>query len=221
MHPPSLVCQQLKRVHPHLRLAWVGRPKICEDEVNPGHFAVVQLFARRDVGTDENPKIFQELWHLTSRADNFGASERVRIERGPIFNSLGGTSPDWDPLFRVPVFAMEVTPTYRYPQLAPYEGETFCTADVFSGKIIGGIEWFLTPIKERINRQNRAFANAAVSESHELAGEMTDFLWSQANKADSTRTEVAYKHAKSDVARFDNRRQISDDVLRTAIHKDI
>lgn len=87
MHPPEWICKELERIHPHLRLGWVGYArKSGEDELNKGVFALIQLYHSRDAS-----RTFYTLWETVEN-------------RGPVFGSR------YDPLSRTPIYVSELAP---------------------------------------------------------------------------------------------------------------
>lgn len=84
MHPPSWICKELERIHPQLRLGWVGRDRSGPaDELNKGSFALIQLYHQRDAS-----RTFFTPWNAT----------------GPVFGT------DYDRLARVPVYLADIEP---------------------------------------------------------------------------------------------------------------
>jgi hypothetical protein len=77
MHAPEWVCNELYRLHPQVRLGWVGQDRSGpDDELNKGKFALIQLYAVRD----SERTYFGDAWN----------------DRGPIFGKT------YDRLFRIP-----------------------------------------------------------------------------------------------------------------------
>ena len=49
MHAPEWVSRELERLHPQLRLGWMGQERLSPDEpLNKGSFFLLQLYHRRD-----------------------------------------------------------------------------------------------------------------------------------------------------------------------------
>jgi len=49
MHAPEWVCKEIERLHPYLRLAWLGEDRQSPDEdLNKGAFFLLQLYHVRD-----------------------------------------------------------------------------------------------------------------------------------------------------------------------------
>jgi hypothetical protein len=182
MHPPSAICKSLYRLHPYLRLAWLGRDKKCEDELNPGNFALVQLYHNRDCGSYAEPATYREFWEVTPHWTEGGQLISKRIERGPIFNRHGGTTRDWDPLFRKPIFVQIFENTY----------------DVFSGKIIYEVKYYMNSIVERIMKSAKDKGKRVKAHTQDLSREMSDYLLWEANKHTSSAPIMANKHARAD-----------------------
>lgn len=87
MEAPSYICRKVAEEHKWARIGWMGRDRLPgEFEVmNPGQFALVQLYHTRDYGR-EGELTFREPWK----------------KQWPIQGKDGGR-PDWDPLTRHPV----------------------------------------------------------------------------------------------------------------------
>lgn len=170
MHPPSYVCQAVYRLHKQLRVAWLGRERMYEDELNAGNFCVVQLYHIQDCGTYENPVTFREFWEVTPRLNEAGGLTCVPATRGPIFNRWGGGSRDWDPLFRKPIFA------YMLEE----------NDDILSGKMLLDLKHFMTDIVERVRESARQKGREICLKSEDLGREAGNFLWSEANKTGAT-----------------------------------
>ncbi len=200
MHPPSAVCRALYRLHPQLRLAWQGRSR-GGDELNAGNFAVVQLFHLKDCGGLADATTYQEFWNVTTEMEG-GTPRRVRANRGPIFNRFGGTSLDYDPAFRFPIFMMTLDDQYEYPWGDPVDGVT----DVMSGKFLIAMEHWLSPIKKRLADSYDEYVADTHYRAEELGREMTDHLWHAANKTGETSDHtVAYKHVRHHIVDNDDR----------------
>ena len=202
MHPPPESCRALYRLHKQLRLAWVGRAPKFEGEENPGSFAVVQLYHVRDAGSPDEPTSFREFWNTTMGFDEATYEfAPKRINRGPIFNRFGGTSLDYDPLVRVPIFAMTLDGEYTYPDGSPIQ-----TQDVFSKKFLVAIAHNLSDVKKRVKDQRASFGRDVDRRGDDIGREMTDFLWREANRADSTRdTSITREDASAAMAKAQNR----------------
>jgi hypothetical protein len=165
-----------------MRLAWLGRKPKYEGELNCGSFCVIQLYHERDCGTRENPTTFREMWDATTVSDNFGESCRIKLDRGPIFSKNGDLKRDWDPRYRIPIFAMTLDEAYSYEDGTPIK-----TEDVFSGKFIEAVRSRLTPIVARVQTKGREMARDLDRTADALGREMGDFLWHEANKTGQTR----------------------------------
>lgn len=85
MIPPTWICKELERLHPQLRLGWVGKPREG-DELNQGFFALIQLYHSRDA-----ERTFFTPWHTIEN-------------RGTIYGSR------FDPLMRLPIYLADIEP---------------------------------------------------------------------------------------------------------------
>lgn len=193
MHPPAHICKALANLHPQLRLGWMGGERVKVDEQNVGHFAVVQLYNVRDVGTYEDPRTIKQFWDVEDYVDwDDGELKFRRAYRGPLFNKTGGVTPDWDPLFRIPVIVCAVAPTFG-----------FTTQDIYDGKFITKLKQWLRPAQER--RRASKVAQETEAKAHKervdnMAGSMLDYL-AHLNRKQSNyhRSAVmARKHYKQD-----------------------
>jgi hypothetical protein len=183
LYPPSAICEGLYKIHPWLRLAWHMRAKTDPDECNPGSFAVIQLYHRRDAGTPDDPKTYLLHW------------EEAGEGRGPIFNRHGGTSPDWDILSRFPIYVANLS-------------EFGITREqVFSGEFLNTIKYWLRPSRVRIEENAREMGKELKHKAAEIAGEQTDYLWSEANRADADRIIMPYSDSREQMAHWDAQRE--------------
>jgi hypothetical protein len=196
MHAPTWLTKELVRRHPEYRLAWAGRPAEA-DELNAGDFALVQLYPISRVGSLTDPDIFEELWDVTTRADEYGRVLRVRANRGPIFNAKGGTRPDWDPLFRIPVYKFD-----------------FGEQGIDLYKFFGG-GWLNTlsralrgkALLEAQDREAERKGKALIKKVDDQAAAGYQYLKGMKD-ADSGRPEpVAYKHAKGELKKFYDKKE--------------
>lgn len=208
MHAPPHACKSLYRLHPHLRLAWAGRAPKYPGELNPGSFAIVQLYHIRDVGSPSDPTTYRELWHSTVKADAYMEPERVRIDRGPIFSKEGEVTPDWDKNTRVPIFVMTLDEKYVYP-----DGEPFKIEDVQSGKFLGAIRTFLTPIKDRKYAADKAKYRRLKEAARGMSEEMGKQWWWMGQQTGAAKvSNLAYKHVRHQVRRQGLRKErLQDD----------
>lgn len=181
MYAPAHACKALFRLHPQLRIGWVGRDKRNEDDFNRGSFAVVQLYHIQDAGTPDEPVGYREFWHVAPFLTENGELYNRRIDRGPIYNRLGGSTPDWDPLFRVPMFIMTLDEQFKYAN-----GEVIKREDVFSGKFIEAVHYNLGGIVDRIVKGRRDRGRELDQKANDLGQEMGSFLWHEANKTGQT-----------------------------------
>ena len=199
MYPPSHVCESLHALHLQLRLAWVGRPKKHELELNPGDFALIQLYHISDVGDLNDPSTFRTLWNVQPVLDEHGETQFERIDRGPIFNKHGGTSRDWDPLFRVPVFVATLNEEFGVS-----------IEDILTGRIIERIKLWMRPIVQRVKEsaveQGKDLKRRASDIGHEVAKD----VWKEAQKSDAATVIMANKHTKGAMAEIEQRKQHED-----------
>lgn len=195
MQAPLDICKKLYDIHPQLRLAWHGKGRTSDDELNAGCFAIVQLYHRSDVGWMDDPCVtFRELWDTTVVADHFGNSERVRIRRGPIFSRHGRPDcPDWDQLARVPVYVAALDGSFTFS-----DGSPISTYDVFSGKVLLAVKRWLKPVEERIEASCQEKISQTRGEVNDRVDEMADYAWHLANQTSETATIKARKHSKAD-----------------------
>jgi len=196
MHPPSWICRALHRVHPKLRLAWLGREKAYEDELNPGSFALVQLYHISDVAEFEDPTTFRLPWTADPVEGSDGATRIERVNRGPIFNKDGGTRADWDSAFRIPIFVATLDESYD-----------MTLEDVLSGRFLEDVRRWMIPIQKRIQESAIEAGKNLESRADNVAGQMTDFLAYEANKPDAASITMANKHAKPDMVKFEKRHE--------------
>lgn len=180
MLAPRAICSALYRVNRSARIAWAGSPAKHEDDLNAGSFALVQLFPVGLVGSLDEPVIPNELWHVTNKADEHGRAIRVRIDRGPIFNRWGGTSPDWDPLFFVPVYVARFA-DYGIPNEA-----------VTCGAFLPVIRRWMQPMKKRFEDSVERAGRELKRKAREIGREGGQRLWREANKHTSSGPIVPY-----------------------------
>ena len=196
MHPPSWICRDLHRLHPQLRLAWAGRPAKHEDELNPGSFALVQLYHISDIQDIEDPTTFRLTWDLDPVEDEDGTTSLKRIDRGPIFAKDGSTRRDWDSAFRVPVFVATLDEEYG-----------FSVDDVTSGRFLEKVEFWLRPIEKRLRSAAEVRGKELESKVDDIAGEIADATWHEAKKHDSATVIQSNKHSRDEMAEFEGRKE--------------
>lgn len=194
MHPPSWICRALYRVHPQLRLAWHGREKAHENELNPGSFALVQLYHISDVKEFEDPTTFRLPWTADPIEGSDGKTRTKRVNRGPIFNKEGSTRLDWDSAFRVPIFVATLDEAYG-----------ITTEDVLNGSFLDDVRRWMIPIQRRVQESAIEAGRNLESKADDVAGQMTDFLAHEANKPDATTVIMADKHAKGDLNKLEKK----------------
>ena len=198
MHPPSWICRALHRVHPQLRLAWLGREKTSEDELNPGSFALAQLYHISDVQEFEDPTTFRLPWTADPVEGLDGKTRTKRVNRGPIFSRDGGTRADWDTAFRVPIFVATMDSSYG-----------ITTEDVLSGRFLSDVRRWMVPIERRVQESAIEAGRSLESKADDIAGQMSDHLAYQANKPDATTVIMANKHAKNDISKLEKKVETS------------
>lgn len=210
MHPPSDMCKRLWRIHPQLRLAWAGRPPTYQGELNPGSFAVVQLYHISDVGRPGEEHTFRQLWDVDWIADEYGYLKTKRVSRGPIFSKDGLPRKDWSPL-RVPIFVCTIDEAYH----DAVTGEPLGADDVWSGKFLDSIRHWLMPIKDRVKKSHALRNQEIADEAEETAAEMGDFLLWEANKADQrSDASMARKFYRDELEAHEQKQQAADERLR-------
>ena len=192
MHAPGWVCRRLHDLHPQLRLAWAGRGKKYDGELNPGSFALVQLYHISDTGKTDDLTTYRMLWGSEAVRGEDGEVRTKRVERGPVYNKSGGCSPDWDPAFRVPVFVATLDEDYD-----------LSTRDVLSGQFLTSIERWMTSIERRMREsareKGRTLASTIDDVGHVVAGDLVK----ESNKSDAATVIMANKHAKPDVEKLE------------------
>lgn len=190
MHAPLDICKALYRTHPWARLAWEGRSPRYEGELNPGNFALIQLYHITDCGDRNDPFTYREYWDITTRMiDEWGARDRVRIDRGPIFAKDGSLKRDWNPEYRQPIFVMSFDGSWHDSEGVPLD-----TKAVFSGRIIPAIKEYMKPIVQRVQQSAQEVGKDLDREVSDFARDQADFLLFEANKASETRMPIAKKH---------------------------
>lgn len=201
MHAPSWLCRELVRQFPDARIGWAGRPAKDADDLNAGEFALVQLYPANVVGSLTNPDVFDELWQVTTRADAHGRAVRVRAERGPIFNRHGGTAPDYDPLFYVPVYKFDfVDQGFPLPKFLSGGWLNLLTRDKLTKKL-----------DEVAEKKGKALA--AKMDDHAKEGYSYLKHTMSATGDQSTAPVVAYKHAKPHLKKFYDKKQQNREYL--------
>ena len=174
MHPPAWLCEGLYRVRPDLRLAWHGSKRKHKDDLNAGTFAIVRLAPVSEVGSLSNPRTYGALWDLAPQINDVGECEMLPHYKGPIFNRKGGTSRDWDPLFFVPMYSLNL------------EGQGITKSQIFAGAFLNGIEWGLNVMKARVAKANQAAYNDHKNEMQAIGNEAGKDLWKKANQSDAS-----------------------------------
>lgn len=144
MHPPSWILPKLHAINPHARLGWAGAERKPEEPLNKGTFALIELRPKRVVDKDRS-------------------IIGIRWEHGPIFGK------PFDPLSRVPIFIIAVSPE-----------------DVFSGRILDNLKRWCTPFKTRALQAQRERGEEYEREVTELAHEQADHLMYLASRSSSS-----------------------------------
>jgi hypothetical protein len=152
---------------------------------------MVQLYHISDVGTEEYPLEYRPRWDIEAYVGEDGTTRVQRADRGPIFNRDGGTVPDWDPIFKKPVY------------VANFDDFDVPIERVLDGSILRLLEHWLTPIERRVRESAREKGRQLDRDADAMAGEMTDYLWREAQKSDAASSPMAYKHAKEELAAWD------------------
>ena len=175
MEPPSFVCKALYNMHKKLRLAWHGPTET---------FALIQFMHETNVGRPGAESKLHEFWATTCRLREGNIISTVRVERGPIFNRHGRTTPDWPWMGYHPIFVAD----FGEFQIDNYK--------VFGGGIIPIIRRWLQPIQKRMLDSRREAGKQLQAKADNIAGEATDYLWSKANDSDAV-SNTAATHADS------------------------
>jgi len=194
MHPPGWVCRRLHELHPQLRLGWAGRQRQHEDELNPGSFALVQLYHVQDTGRADDPTTFRLLWDVDPVVGDDGQTTMVKTNRGPIFNKSGGTRRDWDDLSRVPVFVATLNEDYE-----------MSTEDVLSGRFLESVRLWMTPIERRMRESAREKGRQLAGVMDDVAHEATSDLLKSSHRSDAASVVMANKHAREDVIKLEKK----------------
>ena len=196
MHAPAWVCRRLHDLHPQLRLAWAGREKKYEGELNPGSFALVQLYHISDTGKSDDLTTYRMLWDTESYQGKDGEVRTRRVERGPVFNKSGGCSRDWDPAFRVPVFVATLDEDYD-----------LTTREVLDGSFLTSVKRWMTSIERRMREsareKGRTLASTIDDVGHTVAGD----LMKDSQKSDAATVIMANKHAKPEMEKLERQAQ--------------
>lgn len=174
----------------------------------------MQLFHISNCGDIEDPDTFREYWYVTNRIGESGIMERVKVDRGPIFDRHGKISLDYDPLFRIPIYVMSLNESFGFPWVdeAGNSIRIKNIEDTMSGTFLLALNYWLTPAKTRIKKNRAELCDDLRSRGEEIGGTISDHLWFEANKTGETHNHgLAYKHYKDEIARYDG--WINDDRL--------
>lgn len=175
MEPPSFVCKAIYDMHKRVRLAWHGPTET---------FALIQFMHETDVGRPGAESTAYEFWATTCRLREGRIISTVRIDRGPIFNRRGRTTPDWNWSGYHPIFIAD---------LGEYHIDNY---KVFGGGIIPIMRRWLAPLKKRLVESRVEAGRQLQSNAEDIAGEATDYLWSQANNSDAV-SNTSATHVES------------------------
>ena len=188
MRPPKDICRQLAAVHKWLRLAWHG--KDSDLGLNDGSYAIVQLYHISNAGTYDRPNTFWQPWNP---ADHYF---------GPIYNTDGGTEPDWDQTQRVPIYAAN---------LIDFD---VGLKTVHTGEIISIVKDWMGDTAEKRKRQRLQMNREVENRADDLTREMGDHLWHEANKSDSTSVDVPWQFARADMEKAMRKKELAEEQLR-------
>ena len=162
--------------------------------MNPGCFALIQLYHVSDVEEFEDPTTFRLPWVADPVEGSDGATRLKRVNRGPIFNKKGGTRLDWDSAFRVPIFVATLDEAYD-----------ISTNDVLTGRFLDVVRRWMIPIKRRVRESAIEAGRNLESKANDVAGEIADAVQFEANKPDASTVIMANKHAKGDMNKLEKR----------------
>jgi hypothetical protein len=191
MWPPRWVCENLYGINRTLRMGWVGRDKKHEDELNPGSFAVVQLYSWYDVGYMDDLKTYREFWDRTLVPNDNGVVQFTPAFRGPLFDRHGGTRVDYDPFDKIPIFVCTIDEQYHHK-----DGRAMSTQDVFNGSFLDTIKYWLVPYPRRLREQYREAGKRLANEVHGLGEEAGKFLYRESQRTGHTNNRIAKKFTK-------------------------
>ena len=184
---PEHVCRDLYRKHQWLRWAWDG-----END----NFALVQLYHISDTGTYEFPLTYRAFWDVKTVEGWDGTARVEKDHKGPIFAKNGSTVRDWDPLFRFPVHVITLDESFHYPwgeKLKPI-------ADVYSGKVMKLVDYWLIPQERRIIESHRERQDRVVRKVEDMGSKAADRVWWDSQQTGyGARRDIAYKHAKEEI----------------------
>lgn len=189
MEAPFWLCDAVHQIKPSLRLAWMGRDRQVADELDPGDFALVELYNQTEVGSLDQPRIVRELWDVSTEADAFGKPLMVKRNRGTVYSATGRPKPDWDHS-KVPVL------------VARFRDFGIPNALVYQGHILGVIKSWTTPVKQRIMNSVKERGQELTRQADDHSRKATDYLWHLANRTGeasnrtTTREERVAAHAQ-------------------------
>jgi hypothetical protein len=126
-----------------------------------------------------------------------------------VFFWWGGSSPDYDPAFRFPIFVMTLDSDYQHWDGSQIEG----IQDVFNGRFLDSLSYWCTPIKERIRRNKQERFADLKSAAEDIGGELADELWHHSQKTSETRPMLSYKHSRDQIAKQDMKINTADQHL--------
>ena len=119
MHPPSYVCKELNKLHPSLRLAWMGRKADNKNEEEKEEF--VNDTHDFEIGGNLNTGTFVLLKIVPTRLAEYRLNKAVSslsrmmqiplpLNRAQVFGKDGGAR-DYDPCTQTPLMVIEL-PTH-------------------------------------------------------------------------------------------------------------
>ena len=171
--------------------------------MNPGSFALVQLYHISDVQDVNDPGTFRLIWDLDPVQTETGETRLERVDRGPIFAKDGSTRRDWDSAFRIPVFVATLDEEYG-----------FGLDDVVSGRFLDTVRHWLRPIEQRLRESADVRGRELESRTDDVAGEIADATWHEAKKHTSSGLIMANKHCRDDMAAFEAQKERAHGQLR-------
>lgn len=204
MYPPGWVCEALYKINHSLRMGWVGREKRYEDELNPGSFAVIQLYHRSDIGFDDEIKTYREFWDRKILPNEKGIVQFVPAYRGPLFDRYGGSRIDYDPITRVPIFVCTIDENYHHK-----DGRPMDIGDVFNGTFLDTIRYWLVPVQRRVREKYRELGKKIADTVQGVGEEAGKHLHFEANKSGHTGQTVAKKFIKDEMRAVNERHEKS------------
>lgn len=185
----SWACQSLANLNKMARLAWMGRKPRYDGEVDPGDFALVQLYPKRLVGPLDMPYILSELWDYTLGVDQYGQPETRRISRGRLYDRKGGLTRDYDTISWIPVL------------VAKFADFGVANSAVPHGGFLPLVRAWSEDIIARHKRSAEEKGRALSADASAIAEENTDFLWSMAQNTDAWSDRTTTKEERVEAHR--------------------